>query len=59
MEGRVADLLVAGVDVAGIAEQLGISTETVRFYLKAIFRKTGTGRQSELVRLAMGLPGVG
>jgi DNA-binding CsgD family transcriptional regulator len=38
---------------------LGISTETVRFYLKAIFRKTGTGRQSELVRLAMGLPGVG
>jgi DNA-binding CsgD family transcriptional regulator len=59
MEGRVAGLLVAGVDVAGIAEQLGISTETVRFYLKAIFRKTGTRRQSELVRLAMGLPGAG
>ncbi len=59
MEGRVADLLVAGLDVAGIAEQLAISTETVRFYLKAIFRKTGTGRQSELVKLAMGLPGIG
>ena len=59
MEGRVADLLVTGVSVAGIAEQLAIGTQTVRFYLKSIFRKTGTGRQSDLVRLVMGLPGAG
>jgi DNA-binding CsgD family transcriptional regulator len=30
---------------------------TARFHLKTIFRKTGTGRQSDLVRLALGLPG--
>jgi len=56
MEGRVADLLVGGLEVPGIGERLRIGQGTVRFYLKAIFRKTGTKRQSDVVRIAMRLP---
>jgi DNA-binding CsgD family transcriptional regulator len=37
--------------LAAVAEHSGVSLETVRFHLKRIFSKTGTCRQSELVRV--------
>lgn len=37
--------------LAAVAEHSGVSIETVRFHLKRIFSKTGTCRQSELVRV--------
>ena len=37
--------------LAAVAEHTGVSLETVRFHMKRIFSKTGTCRQSELVRV--------
>lgn len=37
--------------LAAVAEHAGVSLETVRFHMKRIFAKTGTCRQSELVRV--------
>ena len=37
------------------AEHSGLSTESVRTYLKAIYEKTGQHSQAELIRLLMGL----
>ena len=34
-----------------IGDLLGIGANTVRFHMKQMFSKTGTRRQSELVRL--------
>ncbi len=48
-EARTASLLVAGNDVNEIAADLSISRETVRYYLKSLFWKTGTHSQRELV----------
>jgi len=56
-ECRLADLLMQGCDLAEAAERLRMATGTARFHLKSIFRKTGTGRQSELMRLVLALPG--
>ena len=56
-ECRVADLLVAGSDVTAVAETLQLSEGATRFHLKSIFRKTATKRQSELMKLVLGLPG--
>jgi DNA-binding CsgD family transcriptional regulator len=39
------------------AATLGITHETARQYLKAIFGKTGVNRQAELIRLASRLSG--
>jgi DNA-binding CsgD family transcriptional regulator len=36
---------------AEVADELDVSTETVRCQLKSVFAKTGTRRQSELARL--------
>jgi DNA-binding CsgD family transcriptional regulator len=52
MEARVVLALRADGDCALAAGHLGIATSTVRSHLKHAFRKTGTSRQSELVRLA-------
>ena len=57
-ECRLADLLMEGCDLGVASARLKMATGTARFHLKAIFRKTGTGRQSELMRLVLGLPGV-
>ena len=56
-EGRLADELAQGCDIAAAAELMRITVQTARFHLKAVFRKTGVTRQAELVRLVLGLTG--
>lgn len=56
-ESRVLQGIVSGSRTADIAARGGVALETVRTQLKAIFAKTGTNRQSALVRLAAGLEG--
>lgn len=52
-ESRLAAALCEGQDIAAIAAAFGISRQTARSQLKAIFAKTGSRRQAELVaRLA-------
>ena len=55
-ECRLADLMLAETDVQAVAERMNVTTNTARFMVKRIFRKTETHRQSELVRLLMSLP---
>jgi len=56
-EARVAMLVAAGMGAKEIAQRTGATHHTVRFQLKAIFRKTGTSRQSQLARLISVIPG--
>jgi DNA-binding CsgD family transcriptional regulator len=56
-ESRVADLLLEGLEVREVADSLGITLETTRFHLKRVFARTGTRRQTELMRLMLSLPG--
>jgi DNA-binding CsgD family transcriptional regulator len=56
-EARVTMLLVSGMEPSEIAEQCKTTAGTVRFQLKSIYRKTGVGRQTQLVRLVSRLPG--
>ena len=51
-EARVLALLMDDCRPREIAGELGISITTVRSHLQALFAKTGTRRQSELVALA-------
>lgn len=51
-EARVLALLLDDCRPREIARQLDVSITTVRSHLKALFAKTGTRRQSELVALA-------
>jgi len=50
-EARLASFLANGASLEEAALQFGISRETVRNQLKAVFAKTDTHRQSELVAL--------
>jgi DNA-binding CsgD family transcriptional regulator len=50
-EARLASLLASGISLAVAARQLGVARETVRNQLKAIFAKTETHRQPQLVAL--------
>ena len=50
VEARVAAAIAGGHSIQSGAGALGISPETVRSHLKHIFRKTGVGRQQDLVR---------
>jgi DNA-binding CsgD family transcriptional regulator len=54
-EARVASTFVEGGSPQEIAAGLGTSVETVRTHLKSILQKTGTHRQSELMRLLVGI----
>jgi DNA-binding CsgD family transcriptional regulator len=56
-ESRLADLLLQGCEVREAADRLKLTLETTRFHLKQTFAKTGTHRQSELLRLMLSLPG--
>ena len=50
-EARVVALLASGQRLDLVAENLGVTYDTVRKHLKQVFSKTGTDRQAELVRL--------
>lgn len=59
-EARLAEQLVWGEDLAGLAEQWNLSRETLKSQLDRLFHKTGTHRQTQLVAvllsaLSMGL----
>jgi DNA-binding CsgD family transcriptional regulator len=56
-ESRLADLLLEGLEVRSIADRLGITIETARFHLKRVLAKTGSRRQTELMRLMLSLRG--
>jgi DNA-binding CsgD family transcriptional regulator len=56
-EARLADLLLEGLEVRDIANRLTMTLETARFHLKRVLAKTGTRRQTELMRLMLSLPG--
>ncbi len=50
-EARIANRLLCGESLQEIAEATGVSIGTVRSQMKALFVKTGTHRQAELVAL--------
>jgi DNA-binding CsgD family transcriptional regulator len=50
-ETRLAVALAQGSDLRHAALMAGLTYETARWYLKAIFEKTGTRRQTQLVSL--------
>jgi DNA-binding CsgD family transcriptional regulator len=47
----VVALLASGQRLDLVAENLGVTYDTVRKHLKQVFSKTGTDRQAELVRM--------
>lgn len=47
---RLARLIVDGYDLAGAAELMGVSINTLRTQLQRIFDKTGARSQAALVR---------
>jgi DNA-binding CsgD family transcriptional regulator len=50
-EARLASLMASGISPEQAAEELGIARETARNQLKAVFAKTATHRQGELIAL--------
>jgi DNA-binding CsgD family transcriptional regulator len=50
-EAKLAAKLASGVGIDGAAASLGVSRETARTQLKAVFAKTNTRRQAELAAL--------
>ena len=54
-ESRVALLLADGHSVREIADMIKVRTSTLKSQLSSIYRKTGTSRQSELVRMMVHL----
>ncbi|MEO5346041.1 MAG: helix-turn-helix transcriptional regulator [Magnetococcus sp. YQC-9] len=56
-EAYLARELALGHDLEEVAEVKRCTRHTVRNQLKAVFAKTGTSRQAELVRLLLSLPG--
>lgn len=58
-ECELAALLASGCSLRAAAEQLAITNESARTYLKRALQKTGTRRQAELVRLALSVATAG
>jgi len=56
-ESRLADLLLQGFEVSDAADHMRTTLETARFHLKRVLAKTGSRRQTELMRLMLSLPG--
>lgn len=52
-EALLASELASGASLDDAASQIGISRNTARSQLQAIFAKTGTNRQGELVRMLL------
>lgn len=50
-EAEVACLLCEGLGIPAIARRMGIRPDTARTYLRDVYDKTGTRRQTELVAL--------
>jgi DNA-binding CsgD family transcriptional regulator len=58
-ESRLAVLIMNGHTLESSAQRLAVTKETVRKQIQSIFYKTGTHRQSELVRLlSCGIAGI-
>jgi DNA-binding CsgD family transcriptional regulator len=57
-EAELAAAVFEGKRFSDIAEERGISLNTIKTQMKAIFLKTETTRQSELVRLLGSIPGI-
>ncbi len=55
-ECRVAEMMKQGAEVSEISEVLKIRINTVRYYQKSIYRKTGVPGQGLLMRLLTRLP---
>lgn len=53
MEALLARRLAEGLSVTEAADALGIAVNTARSHLRAIFEKTGTQRQAQLIRLVL------
>lgn len=53
-EAEILAAFVAGREPRAIAEASGRSYETVRFHMKNVMDKLGVGRQTELMRVALG-----
>ena len=56
-EARLALSILEGHSLSESAEIGKVSRETVKTQISAVFAKTGTRRQGELIRLLAGLPG--
>jgi DNA-binding CsgD family transcriptional regulator len=56
-EIRILQRLLAGQAPGEIADDVGLAMPTVRSHLASIYAKTGTSRQSDLIRLATQLAG--
>ncbi len=55
-ETRVAERLMMGESPEQAAAILDIKTSTARWHLASLYRKTGTSRQAQLLRLLLSLP---
>jgi DNA-binding CsgD family transcriptional regulator len=55
-EARVIERLLRGRSLDEIGAELGTSVHTTRTHLKRVFAKTGTGSQSELMRVILRSP---
>lgn len=56
-EAQVAAQLARGLSAVDIAAGRGVSTQTIRAQIRAVFEKTGINRQSDLIRLLVEMPG--
>lgn len=56
-EAQLLHILLDGQSLVASATRLGISINTAKFHLKALFEKMGCARQADLVRTAMVHPG--
>jgi len=52
-EAQVLNLLADGLTNKAIAARLGLSDETVKFHLAAIFGKLGASNRTDAVRIAL------
>jgi DNA-binding CsgD family transcriptional regulator len=55
-ETRVAERLMMGDSPEQAAAFLDIKMSTARWHLASLYRKTGTSRQAQLVRLLLSVP---